>query len=399
VAGRRKAFACQDFDLEIYKAARDSDSIIICLSKVSVTKEGYVNKEIRRALEAADEKPEGAIYIIPLRLDDCSPSFERLKKLHWADYFTPNAHEKLLKALRVRASMLKIETFESEVESVIQSKPVMLEDDGLDLYRFIEIPPQKDSKVPYPFAIGKYPVTNAQYKRFANAPDFANPVYWVEFPKFDENCEQSGDWGKQGLDWLQEQLKKAKSKVLLPRYWKEDFGIINPTLPVVGISWYEASAYCEWLFQNWHVLPESKANPFLKPKAIRLPLEIEWVIAAGGDNPDGSFPWDEAGKSTRSLKEILRRANIDMSGIGHTTPVNNYTLGKSIFGIMDLAGNVFEWQVNFWDIDHDHRSLRGGSWSGGEDEACVWAHYGVAAPPINRTKVVGFRVVVTLSSG
>ena len=89
----------QDFDLEIYKAARDSDSIIICLSKLSVAKEGYVNKEIRRALDAADEKPEGAIYIIPLRLDDCTPSFKRLKQLHYADYFTPNAHEKLIKVL------------------------------------------------------------------------------------------------------------------------------------------------------------------------------------------------------------------------------------------------------------------------------------------------------------
>ena len=102
----------QDFDLEIYKAARDSDSIIICLSKVSVSKEGYVNKEIRRALDAADEKPEGAIYIIPLRLDDCTPSFERLKQLHYADYFMPNAHEKLIKSLRLRASSLKIETSE-----------------------------------------------------------------------------------------------------------------------------------------------------------------------------------------------------------------------------------------------------------------------------------------------
>jgi len=57
-------FPGQDFDLEIYKAARDADVIIICLSKVSVVKEGYVNKEIRRALDAADEKPEGAIYIL-----------------------------------------------------------------------------------------------------------------------------------------------------------------------------------------------------------------------------------------------------------------------------------------------------------------------------------------------
>src|SRR5512147_1744448 len=80
----------QDFDLEIYRATRDADAIIICLSKVSVVKEGYLNKEIRRALDIADEKPEGTIYVIPLRLDDCKPSFERLKQLHWVDYFASN---------------------------------------------------------------------------------------------------------------------------------------------------------------------------------------------------------------------------------------------------------------------------------------------------------------------
>jgi len=56
----------QDFDLEIYRATRDADAIIICLSKVSVAKEGYVNREIRRALDIAQEKAEGAIYSITL---------------------------------------------------------------------------------------------------------------------------------------------------------------------------------------------------------------------------------------------------------------------------------------------------------------------------------------------
>ena len=51
----------QDFDFEIYKATRDADAIIICLSKVSVAKEGYVNKEIRHALDIAQEKVQGAI--------------------------------------------------------------------------------------------------------------------------------------------------------------------------------------------------------------------------------------------------------------------------------------------------------------------------------------------------
>lgn len=104
----------QDFDLEIYKATRDADAIIICLSKTSVVKEGYVNKEIRRAYDIALEKPEGAIYVIPLRLDDCNPSFEYLRKLHWADYFKPNSHEKLVRALRLRADALKIETAETK---------------------------------------------------------------------------------------------------------------------------------------------------------------------------------------------------------------------------------------------------------------------------------------------
>lgn len=198
--------------------------------------------------------------------------------------------------------------------------------------------------MPYPFGIGKYPVTNAQYERFLNAPDFANPVYWLEFPKFDEKCQRIGDWGQDGLNWVREELKKSKSKVLLPRYWDyDDFGKLHPNHPVVGISWYEANAYCEWLFQNWGVLPESKANPSLKPGAIRLPLETEWQKAAGGATPEGRYAWDEPGVATTSLKEILRRANVDASGIGHTTPVNAYPLGKSPFGVMDMCGNVWEW--------------------------------------------------------
>ena len=349
----------QDFDLEINKAAREADAIIICLSKTSVVKEGYVNKEIRRALDVADEKPEGAIYVIPLRLDECEPSFERLKKLHWVDYFTPNAHEKLIRSLRARAEALKIEI----PENVVELKPSVFTDDRLDLYRLIKIPVQKNSRVSYPFWIGKYPVTNSQYERFLNAPDFSNPVYWLEFSKFDENCQPMSNWGKTGWDFLQEEFKKAKSKTLLPRFWDhDDFGRSNPYHPVVGISWYEASAYCEWLFHNWDHLAEGRENSQLKPKLIRLPLEMEWTTAAGGGTPANRYPWDEAGSATTSLKVILQRANVEESGIGHTTPVFVYPLGKSPHGVMDMAGNVWEWQANFIIKDYEWLAFRGGSW-------------------------------------
>ncbi|MBI5296549.1 MAG: SUMF1/EgtB/PvdO family nonheme iron enzyme [Chloroflexi bacterium] len=379
----------QDFDLEIYKALRDSDAILICMSQTSVSKSGYLNKEIRRTLDIADEKPEGSIYIIPVKFDDCIPSFERLKKYQWLEYFAPNAHEKLLKSLRLRAEVLKIET---AVKQTPAPTPKTVIDDGLDLYRFIEIPPQPNSKVDYPFWIGKYPVTNAQYERFLNAPDYANPVYWLEFPKFDEKCQPMGDWGKAGVDWLREELKKANSKVLLPRYWDDkNVGKSNPNNPVVGVSWYEACAYAEWLCQNWERQPEARANPTLKPRSIRMPLESEWILAAGGDVPEDRYPWDELGQVTTSLKEVLRRANVREGEIGHTTSVDAYPLGRSSFGVMDMVGNVWEWQVNCQDRKTGWVRLRGGSWSDREGEVCVSICDTIH--PLNRSFGLGFRVL------
>ena len=59
----------QDWDLEIRKAVRGSDVVLVCLSKSSTTKEGYVQKEMRFALDVADEKPEGTVFLIPVRLE------------------------------------------------------------------------------------------------------------------------------------------------------------------------------------------------------------------------------------------------------------------------------------------------------------------------------------------
>lgn len=61
-----------DWDLEIYRALRKADVILPCFSAESVAKEGYVQKEFKRALDYAEEKPDGTIYVIPLRLDNCT---------------------------------------------------------------------------------------------------------------------------------------------------------------------------------------------------------------------------------------------------------------------------------------------------------------------------------------
>ena len=97
----------QNWRLEIPKVVRKSDIVIICLSRSSITKVGYVQKEIVYALDVADEQPEGAIFIVPLKLEACEiPS--RLSQWHWVNYYEQGGFEKLLVALRARASALGI---------------------------------------------------------------------------------------------------------------------------------------------------------------------------------------------------------------------------------------------------------------------------------------------------
>lgn len=81
----------QDWNLEIEKAVESSDAVLVCVSSISVAKEGYVQKELRRVLDIALEKVDGAIFVIPIRLDDCELP-RRLKDRQSLDYF-PAAHQ------------------------------------------------------------------------------------------------------------------------------------------------------------------------------------------------------------------------------------------------------------------------------------------------------------------
>ena len=91
----------QNWELEIKKGIRQADAIIILISSKSVNKRGYINKEIRLALDEALSFPEGEIFVIPVLLEDCKPSFEQLRELHWLNFFPSyeNGMERLLKSL------------------------------------------------------------------------------------------------------------------------------------------------------------------------------------------------------------------------------------------------------------------------------------------------------------
>jgi TIR domain len=91
----------QFWETEIRKAIRSCDVVLVCLSKTSISKVGYVQKEIRYVLEVADEQPEGTIFLIPVRLEPCDVP-DRFKPLQWVDLFdTTVGYERLMRSLRL----------------------------------------------------------------------------------------------------------------------------------------------------------------------------------------------------------------------------------------------------------------------------------------------------------
>jgi hypothetical protein len=107
----------QDWQVEIPKALATSDAIIICLTKNSVDKEGYIQKEIKFALDKALEMPEGRIFLIPVKFEECEVPFT-LSRYQWVDLTIESGYAKMMKALKFRASQLERSTVEVSKKNV-----------------------------------------------------------------------------------------------------------------------------------------------------------------------------------------------------------------------------------------------------------------------------------------
>ena len=188
------------------------------------------------------------------------------------------------------------------------------------------------------FELARYPVTNAQFKLFVEAGGY-NP----EAP-----------WWKLGGDWLR------KQDVAALRYWDHSrLGAARPNHPVVGASWYEATAFCAWLTAHLN-----------DGYSYRLPSEAEWEYAARGA-ARRPYPWGEAAPDSE-------RANSGDVSDGPTA-VGCFPAGATPdSGLLDMDGNVWEgtrsayqdYPYNPDDGREDARdpaqknfALRGGSWA------------------------------------
>jgi formylglycine-generating enzyme required for sulfatase activity len=193
--------------------------------------------------------------------------------------------------------------------------------------------------------------------------------------------------------------------------WKEPGFKQGPTDPVVGVSWYDAKAFCEWLTKR-----ERGSGALPEGVHYRLPTDEEWSIAVGLDSERGNTPQEKDSKiklypwgtqwppppgAGNYAGEELRIGNEpeDWTGIRgyndgypRTSPVGSFAANKN--GLYDMGGNVWQWCEDWYNSLYEYRVVRGGSWIDGLDFNMLSSSRTYRREPDLRYDIVGFRCVV-----
>ncbi len=235
--------------------------------------------------------------------------------------------------------------------------------DGLPDIEWVEVPGgeyiyqagEQYHELPTYF-MARYPVTVTQYGAFVEAGGYHDPAYWT----------------KAGWAWRQATHTRQ------PMLWHAPkWHVANQ--PVVGVTWYEASAFTTWLAEGLNLAPD----------ILRLPTEYEWEKAARGT--DGRiYPWGMQHPSgAANINESYAYYHVGPHFLKRTVAVGAFCQDRSPYGVLDMAGNTREWCLTpYHDIG---RVVRGGAWFSNSHQARVvhrnWFY------EANADHGVGFRVL------
>ncbi|MDS4032167.1 MAG: SUMF1/EgtB/PvdO family nonheme iron enzyme [Candidatus Contendobacter sp.] len=224
------------------------------------------------------------------------------------------------------------------------------------------------------FELAAYPVTVAQFRPFVEQDGYREKRYWsTDGWRWREGENQSEPW-----------------------LWNDPVWTV-PNQPVIGVSWYEAEAYCHWL-------NEQLRQPL---GTFRLPTEAEWEWAARG--PEGRrYPWGDEWEAWRcnGAESGLRRASVVGCFPGGAADWWQVMTGGDS-RLHDLSGNVLEWASSLYNEDYPEsnqsvinansggpRVLRGGSWDSEPEGLRSAARLG--GDPRDGDSGIGFRLARTL---
>jgi len=300
-----------------------------------------------------------------------------------------------------------------------------------------------------PFWMARYPVTHAEFACFVQAGGYHEERYWgteaarawlrgeatpgpieeivqtwrtlrdnpAQWQAFQGalSPQQRQAW-KALLQMDEETLRAALTEPYQrertqPAFW-EDSRFLHPNQPVVGVTWYEALAYCAWLEEQVTALsrqisPRSREEEMFwaavasEKYHFTLPSEAEWEYASCG-REGRRYPWGSrwrAGVANTVEMHIMR-----------TTPVGIFPDGETPAGLADLGGNVWEWTRSLYRpypyqendgrndlVAEGHRVVRGGSWN--INRRGARAAFRGGFHPSSFDGDLGFRVVLSLAKG
>ena len=252
---------------------------------------------------------------------------------------------------------------------------------GLVNALYVDEHPRQKMNLPA-FFISKYEVTNRQYKRFVIARKRKEPFYWTQngYNLVEARLRETD---LETLRWISSEYFKfdldttTMTKPQLLAEMKKDRQL-KDTLPVTGVTWFDAHDYCQWRGQ-------------------RLPTEFEWERAARG--AEGlEYPWGNEWQP-------------DITNTGDNTdwpdgiaPVGAYPNNRSPDGLYDMSGNVWEW-VDSWYLPYPgstlerkefgktYKVLRGGGGGVGHYALSIFFRASARsfAPPSTSSNDIGFR--------
>jgi iron(II)-dependent oxidoreductase len=218
-----------------------------------------------------------------------------------------------------------------------------------------------------PVYLDRFCVTNEEYQRFVDSGGYEQLEFWHEeaLPALLDFVDQTGSPG--------------------PRYWANgQYPNDDARLPVVGLSWFEASAYARWLGK-------------------RLPTDAEWtkagawpVESAPGRIAQRRYPWGESFD--------VRRAHLFGSGHNGPVPIDEYPGGTSVGGIHQLIGNVWEWTAtplaeiadSTLHVSESVMSIRGGAFDTYFENQAT-CHFQSGENSLSRRRNIGFRLALPMS--
>jgi formylglycine-generating enzyme required for sulfatase activity len=262
------------------------------------------------------------------------------------------------------------------------------------------------------FRIGRYPVTNAEFRAFVEDDGYTNLQYWegelargwvsgdskvLEMIRqhwlstlYEHHAKEIRD-GEIDTSASEEESIRRTSPRLEPYYWS-DRRFNQPNQPVVGINWWEASAFCAWATKLGH--ETGKLDP---DQVIRLPTEFEWEYASRPADDDRIYPWGDV------WSEEKAHVSTNTLNMRQPAPVGIY-LEAWTDGPCDMAGNVWEWTASLhvpYSAEYDckrlsddsleERVVRGSSWYNSSIVAACSAR--AVDRSYNLFYDVGFRVV------